>query len=99
MPFNRSLIAIASTRYEIGRHSAARWRAWNENLRKIASSPRNVVAANNKYDAEYIKYFTGIKNVPVLQNFCGYTKVSYRPTRRDMLVGLSAQQIEIGRSL
>jgi hypothetical protein len=29
--------------------------AWNENLRKIAANPRNVVAANNMYDLEYIK--------------------------------------------
>lgn len=42
-------------RYEIGRHSPSRWALWNENLKKIAANPRNVVAANNLYDAEYIK--------------------------------------------
>jgi hypothetical protein len=42
-------------RYEIGRHLPKRWMAWNENLRKIAANPRNIVAVNNVYDQEYIK--------------------------------------------
>ena len=50
MPFNRTLIAIASTRYEIGRHDKDSWLLWNENLRRIASHPHNTVAANNRYD-------------------------------------------------
>lgn len=54
---------IASTRYEMGRHSPSAWTLWNENLKKIAADPRNIVAANNKYDAEYIKYFTGLDPV------------------------------------
>jgi hypothetical protein len=54
---------IASTRYEMGRHSPSEWTLWNENLKKIAADPRNIVAANNKYDAEYIRYFTGLDPV------------------------------------
>ena len=72
MPFNKSLIVVASTRYEIGRHDPRRWKAWNANLKAIAAHPRNVVAANNRYDAEYVKYFTGLKHVPVLPNYCGW---------------------------
>ena len=60
---------------------------WNKNLVDIAANPRNVVAANNRYDAEYVKYFTGIQDVPVIPNFCGYTGVSYKPTRREFLIG------------
>lgn len=55
MPFNKSLLVIASTRYEIGRHDPRRWRTWNANLKAIAAHPRNVVAANNRYDAEYVQ--------------------------------------------
>ena len=87
MPFNASLVVVASTRYEIGRHDAGRWRAWNENLKAIAAHPRNVVAANNRYDAEYVKYFTGLKDVPVLPNYCGYTGATYAPARNQILVG------------
>ena len=30
MGFNKSLIVIASTRFEIGRHDPARWKLWNQ---------------------------------------------------------------------
>jgi hypothetical protein len=43
MPFNRTLIVIASTRYELARFSADQWNEWNENLRIIASNPRYVL--------------------------------------------------------
>ncbi|CAF1127813.1 unnamed protein product [Adineta ricciae] len=77
MPFNRTIIVIASTRYELGRFAVDEWNQWNQNLRLIASDPRNVVAANNLYDAEYIRYFTGI-NTTVLPAICAYTNVHYR---------------------
>ena len=38
MPFNRTIIVIASTRYELGRFSADEWNEWNNNLRIIASN-------------------------------------------------------------
>jgi hypothetical protein len=50
MPFNKPLVLIASTRYEIGRHEADRWIQWNENIRRIAQRPQNTIAANNRYD-------------------------------------------------
>ena len=40
MPFNRTIIVIASTRYELGRHGKEDWTRWNDNLRVIASNPR-----------------------------------------------------------
>lgn len=85
MKFNRSLIVIATTRYEIERNSAIEWNNWNENLKIIASDPKNVIAANNLYDAEYIRYFTGI-NATVLPNFCGYTNTIYQPVRQSFLI-------------
>jgi hypothetical protein len=63
MPLNKALFVIATTRYEMGRESAATWLAWNANLKTIAADPRNLVAANNRYDAEYIRYFTGISAI------------------------------------
>ncbi|CAF3922635.1 unnamed protein product, partial [Adineta steineri] len=78
MPFNRTLIVIASTRYELGRYGKEDWINWNKNLQIIATNPRNVVAGNNLYDAEYIRYFTGIKAI-VLPSLCAYTNVSYAP--------------------
>jgi len=45
-----------------------------------------VVAGNNLYDAEYIRYFTGI-NATVLPSLCDYTKASYHgQTRKPFLI-------------
>lgn len=40
MPFNRTLIVIASTRYELGRFGIEDWNNLNQNLQIIASNPR-----------------------------------------------------------
>jgi len=46
----------------------------------------NVIAGNNMYDAEYIRYFTGIKAI-VLPSLCDYTKASYqRKLRKPFLI-------------
>jgi len=85
MPFNKSLIVIASTRYELGRFGADRWRRWNSNLVQIAKTPTNVVGGNNRYDVEYIKYFTGIQP-QLLPSFCGYLSNTYTPSRPGFLL-------------
>jgi len=85
MPFNKSLIVIASTRYELGRFGANRWTKWNNNLVQIAKTPTNVVGGNNRYDVEYIKYFTGIQP-QLLPSFCGYLSNKYAPSRSGFLL-------------
>ena len=87
MAFGKPMVVVVSTRYEIGRHKPVAWKEWNKNLIDIAANPRNVIAANNRYDAEYVKYFTGLKEVPVIPNFCSYTKVTYKPTKDQILIG------------
>ncbi len=42
MPFNRTIIAISSTRYELGRHGPEDWTNLNKNLQIIASNPQYV---------------------------------------------------------
>ena len=84
MPFNKSMIVIASTRFELGRFEPSRWTVWIQNLLHIARDPKNFVGANNLYDAKYIKYFTGL-DVPVVPSYCGYTKGDYNPTRPGFL--------------
>ncbi|CAF1093636.1 unnamed protein product [Rotaria sordida] len=85
MPFNRSIIIISSTRYELSRFEPQQWNKLNENLKKISQNPKNIIAANNLYDAEYIRYFTGI-NVTLLPSFCNYTNSDYNPTREEFLL-------------
>jgi len=90
-PFNKSLIVIASNRYYTTRESDERWKTWNKNLLRYSADPRNFVAANNRYDAEVIRYFTGLK-VPVIRSFAGYTRATYNPSRRGFL--LSKRRID-----
>ncbi|CAF4268864.1 unnamed protein product, partial [Rotaria sordida] len=85
MPFNRSIIIISSTCYELSRFEPQQWNKLNENLKKISQDPKNIIAANNLYDAEYIRYFTGI-NVTLLPSFCNYTNTDYNPTREEFLL-------------
>uniref|UniRef100_A0A7S0J696 Uncharacterized protein n=1 Tax=Calcidiscus leptoporus TaxID=127549 RepID=A0A7S0J696_9EUKA len=75
MPFNKSMLVIASVNLELARENAQRWSEWISSLRAIASQPTNVVAANNKYDAEYIRYFAGVEAVYV-PSYCGYAALS-----------------------
>eukprot|EP01038_Epipyxis_sp_PR26KG_P011928 gene11928-15963_t len=89
MPFDKPMVIIASTRYENGRFDAKSWTRWNENLIKIASKPYNIIAANNLYDLEYMKYFTPLNNIILLPNFCNYVNTRYNPTKKSFLIGPS----------
>lgn len=84
--FNRTLIIIASTRYELGRFGKERWTRWNKNLVTYASIPGNIVGGNNLYDVEYIRYFTGLTNLHLLPSYCGYRSEKYSPSRPGFLL-------------
>ena len=87
LPFNRPIIIHATTRLEFGRHDGGidwrvnngynpetgkeKWAKWIETLQTLSRNNKNIIAANNVYDQEYIKYFTGIKNVELIPNWCG----------------------------
>lgn len=85
--FNRSAIIVATTRYNIGRSKETRWEAWNSRITALAAQPWNVVAANNLYDAEYLRYFTGVE-AQLLPSTCDYASRSavYNPTRPGFLL-------------
>lgn len=56
MPFNRSIILWATTRFEQGRErNADRLSAYIRNVRAIAARPGNILAANNMYDVHYLR--------------------------------------------
>jgi len=87
LPFNKPIIVHATTRLEFGRHDGGidwrvrtgwninegreKWKKWIATVIKLAEDDRNVIAANNAYDAEYIRYFTGVKDVMLLPSWCG----------------------------
>lgn len=91
MPFNRPLIVVASTRYEIGRLEASHWNRWNKNLKKIITkSEWNSVGANNQYDRAYMQYFTDFTEQQLfyLPNLCQYVTARYQypPHRNEVLL-------------
>ena len=62
MPFNRSVVLWATTRFEQGRERhRERLAGYITNFRALAALPGSVVLANNMYDVHYTHYFTGIK--------------------------------------
>jgi len=46
------------------------WQKWLHDFQIIASSPKNIIAANNLYDVNYIEYFTGIRPL-LIKSWCG----------------------------
>ena len=82
MPFNRSIIIVATTRYDAGRRSIGDWRRWNDRLALITADSRNVVAANNQYDVEYMRSVStvGLFVEPVTAAFCECSYLLGRPT-------------------
>ena len=89
MAFGKPLIIIASVRYEVGRLDPAAWENLNENLRNIAMDERNTIAANNRYDLEYLKHFTGLTDIKLLPNICDYVSAVYDRARVEVLIGPS----------
>jgi len=89
MPFGKPMILITPTRYEVGRHGRDAWKRLNENLRAISDKPVNTLAANNLYDLEYLKHFTGIQNIKLLPSQCLYVEATYQPTKKEFLIGPS----------
>jgi len=86
LKFNRSMIVWATIRYEQGRPEPQKWQELNSNLLSIYHNPRGILAANNEYDAQYMKYFLGVEPT-VIPNYCAYLlRSSYKPSRKQFLV-------------
>ena len=61
LPFNNSkIIVMAAHRYNLGRCTEEDWNLWNKQLNILARDNSNTIAAVSRYDAEYLKYYTGI---------------------------------------
>ena len=85
LPFHKSILMIATIRYEQNKHEPQKWLQFNKLLTDISRGQNNVVAANNLYDVKYIEYFTGLKPV-LIPNYCAYLSDSYTNKRREFLV-------------
>ena len=60
----------------MGRYTPQRLTQLNEDYKKLAKTPWNVISGNNLYDAQFITYYTGVKTYH-LPSVCDYTGASY----------------------
>lgn len=88
MPFNKSIIVIPAHRYNMGRCTKEEFDRLNEHLHMLASSesPRHIMAATSKYDMEYLRHYTGIRDVLPLYAYsgCYVDKYKYAPKRDEI---------------
>ena len=82
-PYNKSIISVTALRYEACR-TPRRWIELNDNLFEIFGKKKHVIGANNLYDREYIRYFTGLQ-VDLLPSFCVYTGSVYNPVHNSFI--------------
>lgn len=85
---NKTLIFMAPVRYEAGQETQSQWTNLNAFVRAIPQRRGNVVMANSRYDADYVKHFTGLLHVPYIPSFCG-DKPVWNPRRPEILMARS----------
>ena len=86
-PLNKSIVFLPAHRYNLGRCTTKDWRQLNDDLHQLQEDPQHTVAAMSRYDAEYLRYYTGIKPL-LLTSFSGYytDANAYNPTRKQFLI-------------
>ena len=65
MPFNKSLLLIPAHRYSMARCTKDEFDRLNEHLRLLAAMehPKHFMASACKYDLEYLRHYSGIRDV------------------------------------
>ena len=87
IPFNRSIIMVASHRLFLGRCSLSQALKLVQHVQDLSQSSKHFILASNLYDSEYINFYTGLK-VPVLwASSFGYQFAGYNVSREEILVG------------
>ena len=116
LPFDKSILLYGSTRLEfgrddeyvwwrrpmMGRDSNERWKHWVRNLKAIAGSKSNFIAANNLYDVTYIEYLTGVETTHI-PSWCGEDpdfmahRIRYEPRRPEIVLTPYRLNLEYSR--
>jgi len=70
---NKTIVFLPAHRYNLGRCTTKEWRGLDDDLKKVVADPsdRHTIAAVSRYDAEYLRYYTGIQPT-LLSSFSGY---------------------------
>jgi hypothetical protein len=88
LALNKSVFMIAAVRYEHGQGESRQWARFNRVIQRVAANPRNLVAANSVYDAEYLRYFTGV-NATYVPSLCDDVRARYTGTNPVVLLAHS----------
>ena len=92
MPFNKTTIVMPAHRYSIGRCTKKEFDRLNEHLRMLASMehPKHIMAASSKYDMEYLRHYTGVRDVlPLYAHTATYIgDTVYNPSRDEIIMFL-----------
>ena len=92
MPSNKTTIIIPAHRYNMGRCTKEEFDRLNEHFRTLATMrhPKHIMAASSKYDMEYLRHYTGIRDVlPLYPNTATYIgDTVYNATRTEILIFL-----------
>ena len=89
MALNKTIVFLPAHRYNLGRCTTKEWRNLDQDLYDLVAddTQRHTMAAESRYDAEYLRYYTGIKPI-LLSSFSGYytQDYPYNPTRKEILI-------------
>ena len=95
--FNKTVIFAPGLRFSFQRCTKKLWQDSIEIMQRaaVATNPRHFVAALSRYDAEYIRYFTGLKALPLYSSSQSYLPhLPYKPTRPEIIIGPLAYRIQ-----
>ena len=90
LPFNKSILFLPATRYSLGRcYQKEQWDLLDKHIRimEASNNPHHVLAASSVYDMEYLKHYTGIKNVIPLFSYSGFytEQYKYKPKKPEII--------------
>ena len=95
MPFNKTIIFMPSHRFGLGRCTGNSFQRLIDHVLAMdrSKSPRHIIAAAGKYDAEYINYYTGLK--PIVLSTSAFFYASHDIGEDKLKTQFTKQQIEI----
>lgn len=109
MPFNQtvSIIYLAAHRYNLGRCNKDSWAALNSKLKQLHDTKigrqRHLIGANNRYDLEYLRYYTGLNRLQLVSSFSGfYTQsppINYTQKYDELLVYYDGRQPDVLKNI
>ena len=98
LSYNKTVIVVIDSRYELGRSDPFRWKNFNQRLKYLSDIGKSIITATSSYDVEYLRHFSGVGSV-LLPYHCDYLQYYYNPIRPQYLVMTDRGQLFMERFL